>query len=115
MGYKGFSHQGFRIKAAFDTDPHKVGAIIGGVTIYHLDQLAEIISQSKIRMAMIAVPAVAAQAVADQLVASGIEGIVNFASVTLNLPATVSLVGVDLAMELEQLSFSVANQARSNS
>jgi redox-sensing transcriptional repressor len=111
LGYRGFSHQGFRIVAAFDVDPPKINTKIDGVMIYHLDRLAEVIAEHKIRMALIAVPAPAAQGVADRLVAAGIDGIVNFAPVTLNLPASVSLVGVDLAMELEQLSFSVVNLA----
>jgi redox-sensing transcriptional repressor len=114
LGYRGFSHQGFRIVAAFDEDPQKIGAIIDGVTIYHVDKLTEVIAEYKVKMALIAVPAPGAQSVADRLVAAGIEGIVNFAPVTLNLPLGVSLVGVDLAMELEQLSFSVVNQANSD-
>jgi redox-sensing transcriptional repressor len=56
---------------------------------------------------MIVVPAAAAQTVADRLVAAGVEGIVNFAPVTINLPEGISHVGVDLAIELEQLSFAV--------
>jgi redox-sensing transcriptional repressor len=59
---------------------------------------------------MITVPAPQAQQVADQLVSAGIEGIVNFAPVTLSLPAEVGLVGVDLTTELEQLAFAVANR-----
>jgi redox-sensing transcriptional repressor len=114
LGYRGFSHQGFRIVAAFDTDPKKIGENIDGVLIYDLGRLPEVVAQHKIKMALIAVPAAAAQAAADRLVAAGIEGIVNFAPVTLNLPPTVSLVGVDLAMELEQLSFSVVNRAASD-
>ena len=114
LGYRGFSHQGFRIVAAFDTDPKKVGEIIDGVVIYDMARLSEIVADYKIKMALIAVPSAGAQAAADRLVAAGIEGIVNFAPVTLNLPPNVSLVGVDLAMELEQLSFSVVNQASSD-
>ena len=63
---------------------------------------------------MIAVPAAAAQGVADRLVAAGIEGIVNFAPVTITLPDHVRHVGVDLAIELEQLSFSVVNRGGSD-
>jgi redox-sensing transcriptional repressor len=59
---------------------------------------------------MIAVPAAAAQLVADRLVAVGVEGILNFAPVTINLPDHISQVGVDLAIELEQLAFSVVNR-----
>lgn len=111
LGYKGFSHQGFRIVAAFDVDPERVGAIIDGVPVYHLDELPGVAAQHKIKLGMIAVPAQAAQAVADRLVGAGIEGIVNFAPVTINLPDSVRQVGVDLAIELEQLSFAVVKRA----
>ena len=110
LGYKGFSHQGFRIVAAFDVDAQKIGKSIEGVKIYHLDSLPEVIEQHRIKLGLIAVPATAAQSVADRLVATGVEGIVNFAPVTLVLPERISLVGVDLAIELEQLSFSVVNR-----
>lgn len=110
LGYKGFGHQGFRIVAAFDVDAGKVGGSIMGVPIFHTDRLPEIVGEHKIKLGVIAVPGPAAQGVADKLVASGIEGIVNFAPVTLVLPATVSQVGVDLAIELEQLSFAVVNR-----
>lgn len=110
LGYRGFSGQNFRIVAAFDVDPEKVGAKIEGVPVYHLDELDEVVREHKIKLGMIVVPAPAAQGVADRLVQAGIEGIVNFAPVTLVLPEHVSLVGVDLAIELEQLSFAVANR-----
>lgn len=107
LGYKGFSNQNFRIVAAFDIDREKVGHPIEGVPVFHLDSLADIVREHRIKLAMIVVPALQAQSVADRLVAAGITGIVNFAPVTINLPAGVSLIGVDLAMELEQLSFLV--------
>lgn len=110
VGYRGFQQQGFHIVAAFDIDPQKVGGSIEGIPIYHLDNLALVVQQKKLRLAIIAVPAAAAQKVADALVAAGIEGILNFAPVTLNLPRHVQTVGVDLAIELEQLSFAVVNQ-----
>ena len=110
LGYKGFGQQGFRIVAAFDVDPARIGSAIEGVRIYHLDELPKVTDEHQIKLGMIAVPAAAAQAVADRLVAVGVEGIVNFAPVTISLPDTVSHVGVDLAIELEQLSFSVANR-----
>jgi redox-sensing transcriptional repressor len=110
LGYRGFGHQNFRIVAAFDIDEYKVGGRIEGVRIYHLEDLDSVVRQQKIKLGMIVVPAPAAQGVADKLIAAGIEGIVNFAPVTLVLPPEVSLVGVDLAMELEQLSFAVAKR-----
>ncbi len=78
--------------------------------VHHLDDLSEVVKQQQIRLGMVVVPAATAQAVAERLVAAGIEGIVNFAPVTLALPPGVSLVGVDLAIELEQLSFAVLNR-----
>ena len=110
LGYKGFSQQGFRVVGAFDTDPSKVGTTIEGVQVHHLDTLADLAKAQHIRLAIIAVPSAAAQSVADRLVTLGIEGVLNFAPVTIVLPETVSQVGVDLAIELEQLSFAVANR-----
>ncbi len=110
LGYKGFGNQNFRIVAAFDVDPQKVGGVIDGVRVYHIDEAASVVKQNRIRLAMIVVPAPSAQSVADKLVAAGVEGIVNFAPVTINLPEGVTQVGVDLAIELEQLSFAVANR-----
>jgi redox-sensing transcriptional repressor len=110
LGYRGFGRQNFSIHAAFDADPAKVGQTIQGVRVRHLDELPEVIKASGIRLGMIVVPAAHAQAVADRLVAAGIEGIVNFAPVTLSLPPQVQVVAVDLAIELEQLSFAVTNK-----
>jgi redox-sensing transcriptional repressor len=110
LGYKGFQQQGFRVVAAFDNDASKVGDKIEGVEVFHLDDLPKLTKSLKIRLAIVAVPAVAAQGVADRLVASGIDGVLNFAPMTISLPGTVRQVGVDLAIELEQLAFAVANR-----
>lgn len=107
--YKGFARQGFRIVAAFDVEPSKIGKSFGGVAIYDLHSLGEKVKSLGIMLAMLAVPGEAAQAVADEVVASGVQGIVNFAPVTITLPPHVRVVGVDLAMELEQLTFAVVN------
>lgn len=109
MGYKGFQHQGFQIVAAFDVDPAKVGQSVEGIQIFDLADVGRVSKECGIRLAIIAVPGAAAQKVADALVAAGIEGILNFAPVTLN-PKQVQTIGVDLAIELEQLAFAVANQ-----
>ena len=110
LGYRGFRQRGFSIAAALDVDPAKVGLRIEGLEVCHLDRLPDLARIHRIRLGMIAVPAVAAQTVADRLVAVGVEGILNFAPVTIALPETVSQVGVDLAIELEQLAFSVVNR-----
>jgi redox-sensing transcriptional repressor len=110
LGYRGFGRQNFSIVAAFDADAAKVGQTIQGITIQPIDELAGTVQSRHIRLGMIVVPAPRAQEVADRLVAAGVEGIVNFAPVTLVLPAHVQVVSVDLAIELEQLSFAVTNK-----
>jgi redox-sensing transcriptional repressor len=110
LGYRGFGRQNFTITTAFDADPAKVGDTVQGLRIQPLEELADTIRVKDIRLGMIVVPAERAQEAADSLVAAGIEGIVNFAPVTLTLPPHVQNVGVDLAIELEQLSFAVTSQ-----
>ena len=110
LGYRGFGRQNFSIQAAFDADPAKVGQTIQGIRIQHIDELPDVVKEKGIRLGMIVVPAERAQEAADRLVAAGIEGIVNFAPVTLTLPPHVQSVSVDLAIELEQLSFAVTNK-----
>ncbi len=110
LGYRGFGRQNFSIVAAFDADPTKVGHTIQGLTIQPLDELAATVDEKHVRLGMIVVPGPQAQEVADRLVTAGVEGIVNFAPVTLALPPHVQVVGVDLAIELEQLSFAVTNK-----
>jgi redox-sensing transcriptional repressor len=110
LGYKGFGRQGFRVAAAFDTDAQKIGSHIEGVEVVDLEKLPEFAKAHRVRLGIIAVPAPAAQAVANRLVAAGVEGILNFAPVTIDLPDNVSQVGVDLAIELEQLSFAIVSR-----
>ena len=110
LGYRGFQKQGFRIVAAFEIEPANVGDTIDGVPIHHIDQLEEVLTPQKIELGLVAVPATQAQEVADKLVAAGVSGILNFAPVTLSVPKGISKVGVDLARELEQVTFAVANR-----
>jgi len=110
LGYRGFGRQNFSIEAAFDADPAKIGQVIQGIRIQSVEELPAVVKSKGIRLGMIVVPAVRAQEVADRLVAAGIEGIVNFAPTTLTLPAHVQSVSVDLAIELEQLSFAVTSK-----
>ena len=115
LGYKGFDQQGFRIAAAFDVDPSKIGTKIGDISVHHLDEMADIAQQASIHLAMITVPSPAAQEVAQRVVEAGIEGILNFAPVTVSLGPQVHVEGVDLAIELEQLSFALINRTKSSS
>ena len=105
LAYKGFVRKGFRMVAIFDTDANKVGRKIGELQIRSDQDIATVVTELQIRVAMLAVPVEAAQSVADQLVGAGIKGILNFAPVALNVPADVVVQSVDLALQLEQLSF----------
>lgn len=105
LAYKGFLQKGFRIVAIFDADAAKVGKKIGDLPVRSDQDIASVAAELQIRMAMLAVPVAAAQSVANQLVTVGIKGILNFAPVALNVPGDVVVQSVDLALQLEQLSF----------
>lgn len=109
LGYRGFARQGFQIVAAFDSDPKKYGQEIEGVKIRPIDTLAEERRALGFRLAILAVPAPHAQQVAESAVAAGVDGLLNFAPVTLSLPTTIRQVGVDLAMEMERLTFALVH------
>jgi redox-sensing transcriptional repressor len=110
-GYRGFGEQSFRLIAVFDIDPAKISTDIGGLTVQPLEDIAAVVKESKVGLAILAVPAIAAQNVADRLAEAGICGILNFASITVR-PQTgaVAVVDVDLALELQRLAFAVVNQ-----
>jgi len=105
--YRGFDAKGFRLVAVFDNDSAKVGEQHGDFSVQPMSQLREVIAKQNIRLGIIAVPADVAQEVADQLIAAGIRGLLNFAPISLHVPADVAINAVDLAVQLEQLSFQV--------
>lgn len=110
LGYRGFQRQGFSVVAAFDVSPKIIGQKVCDLTVHHVDEMPRIVAEKSIQLAILAVPSEAAHTVAETVVASGISGVLNFAPVTLNLSKSVSVVGVDLAMELEQLAFAVVSK-----
>jgi len=108
LAYRGFDSKGFRISAVFDADERKVGTSLGDCTIQSLRELESTIKKENIRLAIIAVPADVAQEVADRLVSAGIKGLLNFAPTSLNVPPEIAVNAVDLAVQLEQISFQVS-------
>jgi redox-sensing transcriptional repressor len=104
-GYAGFGSRGFRIAALLDADPARIGTTIRGMVVRDIRELAEVVTTENITIAVLATPASAAQAVCDSLVAAGVTSILNFAPVVLNVPAHVDVRKVDLAAELQILSF----------
>src|SRR4051794_18037543 len=109
LRYRGFRSRGFHIVALFDNDPQMIGQVYDGLTVEPIDSLPTIITDHRVSLAILSVPADAAQRLADQLVASGIQGILNFAPVPLNVPPTVNVVAVDLSIQLEHLAYKVQN------
>jgi redox-sensing transcriptional repressor len=107
LRYRGFQEQGFRFVALFDADAQKVGQEVDGLTIHHPDDMGQVVAASGAELGLVAVPSERAQEVADALCGAGVRGILNFAPTVLRLPAGVSLVSVDLAVQLEQLAFLV--------
>jgi len=109
--YRGFEAKGFRLVAVFDKDPGKVGKRLGPFTIQALSDAPDTIAKQNIRLAMLAVPAEEAQTAADQLIDAGVRGLLNFAPVSITVPPQIALNAVDLAVQLEQLSFQVGFSA----
>lgn len=107
LRYRGFQQQGFRIVALFDADPAKIGQRVDGLAIHGAEEMAQVVAATGAQLGVLTVPGEAAQAVADSLAAAGIRGLLNFAPVVLRLPPGVSLVAVDLTVQLEQLAFLV--------
>ncbi|WP_229067961.1 redox-sensing transcriptional repressor Rex [Actinoplanes sp. DH11] len=104
-GYAGFASRGFRVVALFDADPKKVGERINGLAVQHIDDLDRVAAEEGIAIGVIATPPGSAQAVADVLVAAGVTSILNFAPGVLSVPPNVDVRKVDLAIELQILSF----------
>jgi redox-sensing transcriptional repressor len=103
--YGGFTDRGFPVAALVDADATKVGDKVGDLVVRHIDELPAIVGEQEVAIGIIATPAHAAQDVADRLVAAGVRSVLNFAPTVINVPTGVSLRKVDLAVELQILSF----------
>ena len=112
LAYRGFGERGFLFRVAVDADAQKIGRLIQGVPVAPVSQLTELVKRHQIDIGLIAVPIEAAQAMCDQFVSAGVRAIVNFAPVRLDVPSTVWLRNVDLAVELESLAFYLARSER---
>ena len=110
-GYGGFSSRGFDVAALLDADPARVGEVVAGRRVRHVDELAAVVGETGVSIGVITTPADAAQEVCDRLVASGITSILNFAPVVLQVPDGVDVRKVDLAVELQILSFHQSRRA----
>ncbi len=103
--YRGFSNRGFHIACVFDSAPDKVGKSIGEFLILPLDNLHTVITERGIKIAMVAVPAEAAQSVADTLIAAGVRAILNYAPINLNVPDNVHVQYIDPVIHLQRMTY----------
>lgn len=105
MQYRGFEQEGFEIIAAFDIDTNRTRNKNVARPILPMEELCSFVSQRAVKMAILSVPAAAAQEVANELVHAGVMGILNFAPLVLTVPEEVMVNNVNLAIELENLSY----------
>jgi redox-sensing transcriptional repressor len=103
--YGGFGERGFPVAALLDADPTRVGETVGDLTIRHIDDLDDVVAGLGVAIGLVATPAEVAQHVVDALVAAGVRSILNFAPAMVTVPTDVALRQVDLAVELQILSF----------
>ncbi len=103
--YPHFAQHGFRVALIFDNDPARIGQTMGNLVVQDIAQLDEQISQSRVQLAMLTVPAGAAQAVTDALVKAGIHAILNYAPITLVTPAGVRVQNVDPVIFLQSMTY----------
>ncbi|WP_439664571.1 redox-sensing transcriptional repressor Rex [Lentzea sp. HUAS TT2] len=109
--YGGFPGRGFPVTALFDVDDDLVGIPVGGIPVNHIDEITSVCMEREVSIGVIATPPPAAQSVCDRLVSAGVQCILNFAPVVLQVPDNVEVRKVDLAVEMQILSFHVARRA----
>jgi redox-sensing transcriptional repressor len=110
--YAGFSARGFQIVAVVDRDAGRVGHVLGEVRVEDVTQLEAIVRREQVEIAILVTPADPAQSLVDRLIACGVTAILNFAPVQLQVPEGVDVKNVNLAVELETLSYALAHRVR---
>jgi redox-sensing transcriptional repressor len=110
FSYRDFQRRGFHIRAVFDTDPDKIGRAWGELVVRADDEMETALAEQRIDIVIVAVPADVAQGVADRVANAGVRAILNFAPTKLRIPESVALRNVDMALELEGLSFALNNR-----
>jgi len=114
VSYKEFQKQGFVIKLIFDNDQRKIGSNHKGMIVSDIKDMQRLLREHNIEMVVLAVPAIVAQYIVDEVVAAGIKAILNFAPINLKVPEDVYLRTENMAMELEYLSFALSNDYKPN-
>ena len=107
LKYSGFNREGFEISAAFESDKNRLKTVVADIPVMNVSQMTQYVRDNDVKIAIIAVPAETAQEVANALVNAGVQAFLNFSSTVLNTPDNVIVNSVDLALELEHLSYFV--------
>jgi redox-sensing transcriptional repressor len=107
ISYRNFQRRGFEIRAVFDSDPAKIGNLWDARPVLPDAEMERVLREGSINIVIVAVPADAAQAIVDRVVASGVRAILNFAPVRLRVPDDVALRNVDMVVEMEGLTFAL--------
>jgi redox-sensing transcriptional repressor len=105
LRYQGFQKEGFEVVAAFDADPAAARARGVSVLLFLEDEMENFLAENQVRLAILCVPAEYAQGMANRLVRAGVQGILNFSPAFLEVPKEIVVNSVDLASELENLSY----------
>ena len=103
--YQGFSDRGFRVAMVFDNDPSKVGGQVGEFVVRDTNAIVEAIRKAEIKVAMVCVPAEAAQEVTNQLVEAGVKAILNYAPISLTVPEGVRVQYLDPSIGLQRMTY----------
>jgi redox-sensing transcriptional repressor len=106
--YQGLTERGFKVVKIFDNDPGKIGSQVGSFSVHSADDLEDDIQQARIEIALIAVPGSEAQSVADRLVKAGIRAILNYAPISINVPADVHVQYIDPVIHLQRMTYYLA-------
>ncbi len=105
LNYNFMKNNNTKIEMAFDVSPDKVGTLIGDVPLYHMDELEKKLEKQDISVAILTVPSQVAQSITDRLVAANIKAILNFTPARLNVPDSIRVHHIDLAVELQSLVY----------
>jgi redox-sensing transcriptional repressor len=105
LNYNFLKNNNTKIEIAFDVDESKVGTFIGDVMVYHMDDVEAKIIESDVQVAILTVPAPVAQNITDKLVKANVKGILNFTPARLNVPSSIRVHHIDLAVELQSLIY----------
>jgi redox-sensing transcriptional repressor len=105
IAYPGFAPEGFRIVAAFDTDPEKAGSSVGGLQVHPMSEVSRIVDDQNISIAIVAVPATEAQSVIDLLVQNRVRGILNYAPVAPQVPVGIVMRNIDPVLSLQSMTY----------